>query len=387
LVAVGVRLADVLAVDAGRYLKGRRVRSAVVKAYEAICRCRTAALGGHVARCEKGHVVGVFYNGCRHRCCPCCGWGLGRRWLERRSLTLLGCGHHHVILTLPHMLNELWLPNYKLLGRILFKAAQEAMMQLAADRRYLGAAPGIIAALHTWGQQLGLHIHLHCLVTAGGVSAAGEWVASWRKWFLPATPLVRLFAGKVIYAVRGVARSGELRLPGGWTVKDVERLCDRARAERWNLDVRERYENPTHVLNYLGRYLNGGPINESRLLSMSEDEVVFSYKDYRDTNPFGVPKRKTRTMPRGEFVRRLMQHVPPKGFHMVRGYGVYAGSLSDELRERLREALPLSREIRVVVRPHWPQPDTAEPKPQECPTCGSQLHLYYYGRGSPGLAA
>jgi hypothetical protein len=92
-------------------------------------------------------------------------------------------------------------------------------------------------------------------------------------------------------------------------------------------------------------------------------------------------------MPRGEFVRRLMQHVPPKGFHMVRGYGVYAGSVSDELRERLREALPLSREIRVVVRPHWPQPDTAEPKPQDCPTCGSELHLYYYGRGAPGLAA
>jgi hypothetical protein len=204
---------------------------------------------------------------------------------------------------------------------------------------------------------------------------------------LPATPLVRLFSGKVIYALRGVARSGELRLPDGWTVKRVERLCDRARAERWNLDVRERYENPTHVLNYLGRYLSGGPINESRLLSVSEDEVVFSYKDYRDTNPFGVPQRKTQTMRRGEFVRRLMQHVPPKGFHMVRGYGVYAGVISDELRQKLREALPLSTEIRLVLRPRWPQPELLDSKAQQCPTCGGELYFSYYGRASPRLAA
>ncbi len=385
--AVGLRLADVLAVDAGRYLVGRRVSSAVVRAYESISRCCTAALGGHVARCEKGHVVGVFYNSCRHRCCPRCGWGLGRRWLERRTLTLLGCGHHHVILTLPHLFNELWLCNYKLFARILFKCAQQAMVQLAGDTRYLGGEPGMVIALHTWGQQLGLHVHLHCLVTAGGVDARGGWVVSRRKWFLPATPLIQLFTGKVIYALRGVARSGELKLPEGWTVKDVERLCDRAKGERWNLNVRERYENPTHVLNYLGRYLNGGPINESRLLSVSEDEVVFSYKDYRDTNPFGVAARKIQSMERGEFVRRLMHHVPPKGFHMIRGYGVYAGPISEELLQSVRQAVPESCEIRIVFRPRWPEPDTIEPKAQECPTCGSALHLFYYGRGAPQLVA
>lgn len=384
---MGLRLADVLAKDAGRALAGRRVHSAVSGAYEAILRCHTAALGGHVARCAQGHLVGVFYNGCRHRSCPRCGWGLGRRWLERRTRTLLGCGHHHVILTLPHVFNELWSHNYRLFARILFSSAHEAITQLAADPRYLGAEPGIVAALHTWGQQLGLHVHLHCLVTAGGVSALGEWVNSRRKWFLPATPLVQLFTGKVIYALRGVARSGELRLPEGWTVKHVERLCDRAKAERWNLDVRERYEDPVHVLNYLGRYLNGGPINESRLQTLSDDEVSFSYKDYRDTNPCGVPKRKTLTLPIGKFIRRLLQHVPPKGFHMVRGYGVYAAVVPNELRQKLREALPLSAEIRVVLRPRWPQPDLLHPKPQECPTCGGELYFAYYGRGAPGLTA
>lgn len=383
---MGLRLADVLAVDGGRYLSGR-VSTAAARAYEAIQRCHTAALGGHVARCEKGHLVGVFYNGCRHRSCPRCGWGLGRRWLERRARTLLGCGHHHVILTVPHVFNALWASNYKLFARILFKSAQEAIRDLAADPRYLGAEPGIIVALHTWGQLLGLHVHLHCLVTAGGVSSSGEWVASRRKWFLPATPLVELFSGKVIYALRGAARKGDLRLPEGWTIKQLERLCDRAKAERWNLNVRERYDSPAHVLNYLGRYLNGGPINESRLHSVSEAGVVFRYKDYRDTDTSGMPRHKTCTMEVGEFVARLMRHVPPKGFHLVRGYGAYSGNISAELLVRLREALPLSAEIRVVLRPRWPQPEDINPRPQECPTCGAALHLRFYSRGAPGLAA
>jgi hypothetical protein len=301
--------------------------------------------------------------------------------------TLLGCAHHHVILTVPHEFNALWPRNYKLFARILFQCAQAAIRELAADPKYLGADPGLIAALHTWGQQLGLHVHLHCLVTAGGVSRCGGWVASWRKWFLPASPLLELFSGKVIYELRGAARRGELRLPAGWTVKRIGRLCDAAKARRWNLRVLERLEGPTHVLNCLGRYLNGGPINESRLLSLRETEVVFGYKDYRDTNAFGVPERKTRTMGVEEFVARLMQHVPPKGFHLVRGYGVYAGNVSGELLAKLREVLPLSSEIRVVCRPRWPQPDSIDPRPQTCPTCGSQLHLVFYGRAAPELAA
>jgi hypothetical protein len=197
---------------------------------------------------------------------------------------------------------------------------------------------------------------------------------------------VQLFSGKVIYALRGAARRGTLRLPEGWTLRQFERLCDRAKAERWNLNVRERYESPTHVLNYLGRYLNGGPINESRLQSVSATEVVFRYKDYRDTVS-GVPRRKMRAMDVGEFVARLMQHVPPKGIHLVRGYGPYSRNVRAELLARLREALPLSAEIRVVLRPRWPQPDDSEQRPQECPTCGAALYVRYYGRAAPSLAA
>lgn len=381
---MGWRLADVLAIDAGRYLAAHRVGAAVSAAYRAIPACRTALLGGHVARCEKGHVVGVYYNSCRNRCCPSCGWGLGRKWLRRQSRTLLGCGHHHVIFTIPHEFNALWPRNQRVLGSALFKAASAAISQLAGDRRYLGAQPGIIIALHTWGQQLGLHLHLHCLVSGGGLDALGKWVMSRRKWFLPEEPLLRLFRGKLIYAVRGLVRDGSLRLPDGWTAKDVERLCDRVKGRHWNLDVRERYEQPTHVLNYLGRYLNGGPINESRLVSVTEEAVQFTYKDYRDTNPFGVPARKMRAMSREQFVQRLMQHVPPKGFHMVRGYGLYrAGGMTDERRGALRLALPLSIELQVAHT----ESEAAESRPQICPTCESRVHLVYYGRGAPELAA
>lgn len=366
-------------------MSGRRVSSSAARAYRSILQCQTVALGFHVERCEQGHVAGVFYNSCRHRFCPRCGWGLGRRWLARQARLLLGCAHHHVIFTIPHEFNGLWWGNQRVLANALFRSSQGAIWELAAEARYLGAQPGLICALHTWGQQLGLHLHVHCLVTAGGVDEEGGWVASRRKWFLPKEPLMQLFRGKFIYAVRGLARSGELRLPEGWVVKDVERLCDGAKLRHWNVDVRERYPSPKHVLSYLGRYLNGGPINESRLLSLSEEAVVFRYKDYRETNPFGVAKVKQRQMPREQFIQRLLQHVPPKGLHMVRGYGVYAaGALSPELRQRLREALPLSFEVRVVLRPRGHAP---EQRPKTCATCGGRLRLVYLGRAAPMRAA
>ena len=384
---MGWRLADVLSLDAGRYLSGRRVRTAAAGAYRAILECQTEVLGFHVARCENGHVAGVFHNSCRHRFCPRCGWGLGRRWLARQSRLLLGCGHHHVIFTIPHEFNALWSRNQRVLADALFKSGRGAIWTLAADARYLGAQPGLICALHTWGQQLGLHLHVHCLVSAGGVDKTGGWVPSRRKWFLPADPLMELFRGKFIYAMRGLAREGELRLPEGWATKDVERLCDAAKQRHWNIDVRERYDSPAHVLNYLGRYLNGGPMNESRLVSVSEELIEFKYKDYRAAKTLGVAPVKLRRMSREQFIQRLLQHVPPKGLHMVRGYGVYAaGGMTRQQRERLREALPLSLEVHVALRPRGSEGMTAS-WPRECVTCGSPIRLVYFGRGAPRMAA
>lgn len=381
---MAIRVAEILAVGAGRYLGSAGVAPVVAKACRAIVRCRTAALGGHVKRCANGHIQGVWYNACRNRACPRCSFARVRRWLERQVRTLLGCAHHHIIFTVPHELNVLWLLNYAVLGELLFASARAALFELASDPRYLGACPGALLALHTWGQQLALHPHVHCLVSAGGVGPDGGWVASWRKWFLPAEPLKQLFRGKYLYGLRGLARGNRLRLPDGWGVVEIERLCREAEHKRWNVYVCERYEDPSAVLNYLGRYLHGGPIGESRLLAFDGETVTFRYKDYRDRGPEG-PREKLMRLGVDEFIRRYLQHVAPTGFHLVRGFGLYRrGGHTEALARRVREALPVAPELHAALAA--PQPRDPEPL-EACSVCGAALHPCFFARGEPLPAA
>lgn len=368
---MSVRVADILT-GADGYLSEASVPAVVWRAWRAILACRTARLGGHAVVCPKGHVEGVWYNACRNRACPRCSFYRVRLWLQRQARTLLGCAHHHIIFTIPHELNVLWRRNYRELGDLLFKSARDALFELAADPRYLGAKPGVIMALHTWGQQLLLHPHLHCLVSAGGVNAEGSWLAAWRISLLPAEPLKRLFRGKFLYGLRGLLREGRLRLPAEWREADVYRLCREAREKRWNVYVCERYRDPTAVLNYLGRYLHGGPIGESRLLGFDGDSVRFRYKDYRDG-----ARQKVLKLSREQFIRRYLQHVPPKGFHLVRGYGVYRrGGNTEELRHRVREAVPITPELDRALGPReLPMPEPSDDGMARCSVCGAPLSL------------
>lgn len=332
-------------------------------------------------RCENGHIQGVWYNACRSRACPRCSFSRVKRWLERKTKTLLGCAHHHIIFTVPHELNVLWLLNYALLGELLFASARDALFTLSADPRYLGARPGAILALHTWGQQLALHPHVHCLVSAGGVTGEGTWVYSWRKWFLPAEPLKRLFRGKYLYGLRGLARNDRLRLPAGWTRSRVESLCREAEHKRWNVFVCERYDNPTAVLNYLGRYLHGGPIGERRLLAFDRHTVTFRYKDYRDSRGSLGFTQKQMTLDVHEFIRRYLQHIAPKGFHLVRGYGLYRrGGNTEPLIQTVRQALPVSPHLQAAL--NTPASSQLNP-PDSCSICGAPIVPIAYGRGDP----
>ena len=379
-----VRVADIFALAAPAYLARHAAPRVVVDACRAIRECRTSALGGHAKTCSNDHVVKVWYNGCRNRSCPRCACGRVRRWLERQVQSLLGCAHHHIIFTIPHELNVLWLRNYAVMAEVLFATAREALFELSADPRYLGARPGAILALHTWGQQLVLHPHVHCLVTAGGVDADGQWVASRRVSMLPAEPLKRLFRGKFLYAVRGLARRGRLLLPDGWGCGEVYQLCETAEHKRWNVHVCERYPNPVGVLNYLGRYLNGGPISERRLLSLDADAVSFEYKDYRDADGRGQPKVKVLRLSTSEFVARFLRHVSPKSFHLVRGYGLYrSGGTTEELRQRVRAELPISPEqhAQLTSRPAGYHP--TETIAEVCPYCGALIQVVHYPRGAP----
>lgn len=363
-----LRVADILRAGAEPYLESHSVPGVVRKAIRAILSCRTSVLGGHAAVCESGH-ISVWYNACRQRFCPRCAYYRVQRWLERQARILLGCAHHHLIFTIPHDLNPLWQLNQAVLGDLLFASARDALFTLAVDPRYLGARPGALMALHTWGQQLSLHPHIHCLVTAGGADEDGEWRSCRRRHFLPAEPLKRLFRGRFLDGLGRLARRGDLRLPDTWTTTRVQHLVRALKVKRWNVRVQERYENPTAVLNYLGRYLNGGPFGERRLVNFDGKRVSFRYKDYR------LGQEKVMALPTQEFVRRYLQHVPPEGFHMVRGYGLYRrGSQNNHLRDRIAQAVPLTTQVRNDL---VPGPSELPPIPGRtpCPTCGVPVRL------------
>jgi len=392
---VGIRIADILA--AGRCTTfTRSIPTVVYRAFSAIKRCHTWQMGGHAVVCPNGHIEAVAYNACRNRSCPHCAAYRVQLWFRRQVGMLLGCAHHHIIFTIPHELSQLWLLNYRKLANLLFKSSRDAVFELAADPQYLGAAPGVIMALHTAGQQLPIHPHTHCLATAGGIDSEGRWVPARRKIFLPQQPLKELFKGKFLYGLRGLAWQGKLRVPDGWTQADLLALCRKLDHKRWNVRVCERYENPGAVLSYLGRYLHGGPFAESRLLGFDGQRVTFRYKDYRDVGPDG-PRQKETSLSRDEFVRRYLQHVPPKGFHLARCYGIYRhGGNTRQLRERLRQALPLAPEVqeRLAPKADWPPwwfdpPEQERDGMQSCSVCGLPLTMVAFRprAGPVGLAA
>lgn len=371
---MGVRLADVFRSVANQPMFAR-LPSAVRRAFRDVMRCRTRELGGHWSECESGHVITRHYNACRSRSCPRCAYRRRALWLERQARLLLGCAHHHVIFTVPHELNQLWLHNYRVLGALLFESARHAVFTLAADPKYMGALPGVLMALHTWGQQLFLHPHVHVVVTAGGATPEGEWITARRRCLFPFKPLQRLFRETFCHGLLRLAVRDKLRLSGEWDVARVRQLCRDLRQRRWNVEVCDPYEDATAVLNYLGRYLSGGPIGESRLESMDGESVVFRYKDNRSD---GSPSKQMR-LSRQEFVRRVLQHVPPRGFHMIRGYGLYrrGAGVSAQLRERAAQVVPLDPGVLAALTTRVPRQETVIPT--HCPICGKPVLL----RSSP----
>jgi hypothetical protein len=365
---VSLRLADIMRAGAAEFLSSHRMPTVVYKTVQAIVSCRTAALGGHWGTCPEGH-FSQWYNACRRRACPRCAYSRLKAWLERQSKLLLGCGHHHLIFTVPHDLNPLWLLNPAEFGNLLFASARSALFTLAADRRYLGAVPGALMALHTWGQKLDLHPHIHCLVTAGGVDESGAWRACRREnFFLPAKPLMLLFRGACLGELMRLVRRGALRLPDGWSSQDVERVVQPLWRRDWNVQVRERYPNPVAVLNYLGRYLNGGPIGEGRLVKFDGQRVFFRYKDYRHER-CGVT-----SLPTQEFIRRYLTHVPPDGYHTVRGFGLYRrGSHNNHLRDDAAKVVPISPDVQAALADDAVQSWLPEAGKTRCTTCAAPV--------------
>jgi hypothetical protein len=258
----------------------------------AILACRTAQLGGHLQACPDGHLERVWYHSCRHRMCPPCAWLQIERWLARQQARLWACDHSHVICTIPPELNDLWLANVAVMTQLLCASVHDTLCELLGDSKYLGARAGIIATLHTWTQTLLLHPHLHCLVTGGGLTAAGQWVAVSNGFLLPMRVVMALVRGKLLAAMRQGVAHGTLKPPEGKSRQQVENLLNQLGRTKWHVHIRERYPHGQGGLVYRARYLRGGPLANRRLLACDGAQVIFQYEE-RAKGPGGQARQCT----------------------------------------------------------------------------------------------
>ena len=335
--------------------------------------CRTAALGGHVERCaDCGHQQ-IAYNSCRNRHCPKCQATARAVWLEREAAYLLPVDYHHVVFTLPAAVADLALANPAVVYNLLFQAAAQTLRDVAADPKHLGAQPGVLAVLHTWGQNLHHHPHLHCVVTGGGLSCtargvvdlAPRWLSCRPGFLLPVRVLSRVFRGKFLALLQAALAQHRLRLPGR-----LAALAEPAALRRWLTPLYESawvvyakppFGGPEQVLKYLARYTHRVAISNHRLVALAEGQVTFRYKDYADDQ-----RSKAMTLSAEEFLQRFVRHVLPKGFVKIRHYGLLAN------RHRAAK-LEVSRRLLLLVTAAvlLAKVTPAEPaEPPRCPCCG-----------------
>jgi hypothetical protein len=311
-------------------------------AMTAIERCRTAALGGHVERCGNCGHQRIAYNSCRNRNCPKC-QGLARaQWLEDRRTELLEAPYFHVVFTVPESVATIAFQNQVAVYDILFRAASETLRTIAADPKHLGAEIGFVAVLHTWGQNLLHHPHLHCLIPGGGIAPDGEsWIACRPGFFLPVTVLSRLFRGLFLSYLEKAFVAGGLKFFGGYRhlhePAAFRRHLAPLRDAEWVVYAKRPFAGPEQVLDYIGRYTHRVAISNNRLVSIHDGKVRFRWKDYRDGN-----RQKIMSLDGSEFIRRFLIHVLPDGFHRIRYYGFLANAHRAQKLARCRELLGMA---------------------------------------------
>jgi hypothetical protein len=351
------------------------------KALRDLAACRTAALGGHVEHClDCGHER-IAYNSCRNRHCPKCQALARARWLDRQAGHLLPVEYHHVVFTLPAEVAEVALANPGVLYDLLMRSAAATLRAVAANPKRLGAVVGVLMVLHTWGQNLHHHPHVHCVVTGGGLScdpagtidAAPRWVACRPGFFLPVRVLSRVFRGQFLDGLKGLFAAGQLLLPGR-----LQRLAEpTARAawwkglyaQDWVVYSKPPFGGPEQVLKYLARYTHRVAISNSRLESLDDGRVTFRVKDYADG---GRPKRLT--LDAVEFLRRFVQHVLPRAFVKLRHYGLLANGQRQARLAVCRRLLWVATVAAAV--PRAGTPPIEPPRPRCCPQCGGTRLVY-----------
>ncbi len=365
-----VEVADVVRAQGDRFIEQNRswLSYQQLAVLRALAACRTSSLGGHIDRCSKCGHQAISYNSCRNRHCPKCQAQARQRWLAAREQELLGVTYFHVVFTLPQELNPLCQRNAKVLYNLLFRASAETMLELAADPKHLGAKIGFLSILHTWGQNLSLHPHVHCVVPAGGLSPDHQrWIRPKHAFFLPVKVLGRIFRQRFVRGLRRAYRRNQLVF-GGKTAP----LADAGRfqafvntlfAQNWVVYAKPSMGSPRVVLRYLGRYTHRVAISNHRLLALDGEKVTFRWKDYAHGN-----QQRTMGLPAPEFLRRFLQHVLPRGFVRIRQFG-YLASPHRTAR------LALARKLLDFI----PSPETGATSiliaVWNCPRCGGPMEI------------
>jgi len=344
-----------------------------LKVMSAIERCRTAALGGHIAQCEDCGHEHIAYNSCRNRHCPKCQAGAARDWLAARQAELLPVGYFHLVFTLPAAIADIAYHNKQAVYDLLMRVSAETTLTIAADPKHLGARIGITSVLHTWGSAMTHHPHVHMIVPGGGLSADGSrWLPCRKTFFVPVRVLSRLFRRRFLDGLIRLHRDDQLAFFG-----DKAGLADQAafdaflapwRKSEWVVYAKQPFAGPEAVLAYLARYTHRVAIANSRLIRADADSVTFKVKDYRIDGP---GRTKTMTLAVHEFIRRFLIHVLPKGLHRIRHYGLFASSGRADNIARIREIL--------TGAPSTSQSEDADPTDElrvlalPCPCCGGRL--------------
>jgi len=333
-------VADIFRAYGAQYRADHPLSPAQAQAMRAIEQGRTAALGGHLEQCEACHATRPVYNSCRNRHCPKCQALAQAQWREAQQAFLLPIPYYHLVFTLPHALNELLRCNARLLYSALFQTVRDTLQKFAADPTHLGAELGLTAVLHTWGQNLSYHVHLHCIVTGGGLSPEGErWIPGKKRRFLfPVRALATVFEGKFRARLVAAYRTGKLVLEGPCALLqnpvEWQRLLATLRRKPWIVYAKAPLAGPQQVLDYLSRYTHRIAISNHRILDCRDGLIRFRYKDYAHGSAV-----KEMTLSAPEFIRRFLLHVLPSGFMRVRHYGLLANRRRTEKLARCRALL------------------------------------------------
>ena len=346
-------MADIFRQHGPEYREAHKLPRSHLRAMRAIEVCRTAALGGNQDKCDQCGHLEISYNSCRNRHCPKCQTLAKEKWIEARNEDLLPIEYFHVVFTIPSELNPLVSMNRKVMYDLLFRSVSETLMELANDPKHLGAKIGVIGVLHTWGQNLMDHPHVHCIVTGGGLSPEGDrWVSCRKGFFLPVGVLSALFKGKFLELLKNCFKKGALVFDGG--IRHLQKpetfhsFCNPFYHKKWAVYCKPPFGGPKGVLQYLGRYTHRIAISNNRILSTLDGRVSFRWRDYADGN-----RQKTMNLTADEFIRRFLLHVLPDRFVRIRHFGLLANRNRKDNIASCHEMLGAEKGTKEKKRETW----------------------------------